>query len=321
MRALLAAALVLALGSAAVAQPPAPVSGFDPTKSAVSEDQLFRQLDRVTGRVSIPDRKAATLEQPAGQEWRDYHRALLPWLGVAFVLGMLALVCAYYVTHGRVRIDGGPAGRTIVRFGALERFVHWLAAASWCVLALSGLNIAFGRQLLLPLLGAQTFSAFSQFAKYAHNYLAFPFTLGIVLILVVWVRHNIPNRVDVEWFRRGGGLFGREHPPAQRFNGGQKITFWVTVLGGGAVAATGFALLLPFTVTDISGQQLAQIAHGVLALLMIAAMLAHIYIGSVGMEGAFGAMGSGQVDVNWAKTHHSLWLNAELQKQESAPAE
>src|SRR5437879_10770983 len=66
--------------------------------------------------------------------------------------------------------------------------------------------------------------------------------------------------------------------------------------------------MFPFYGTNIANMQLAEIVHGVVAVLFVAAMLGHIYIGTVGMEGAFEAMGSGTVDVNWAKQHHSLWL-------------
>jgi formate dehydrogenase subunit gamma len=178
-------------------------------------------------------------------------------------------------------------------------------------LAISGLNITFGRPLLLPLLGPETFTFWSQWAKYAHNFLSFPFTLGVVLIFLMWIGGNIPNRVDVTWVRQGGGIVGNEHPPAKRFNAGQKVIYWIVVLGGGLAAATGYLLMFPFYVTDIAGMQTAQVIHSVVAMLFIAAMLGHIYIGTLGMEGAFEAMGTGDVDVNWAKQHHSLWLQEE----------
>jgi formate dehydrogenase subunit gamma len=128
------------------------------------------------------------------------------------------------------------------------------------------------------------------------------------------VKDNIPNGRDVGWLKAAGGLFGHSHPAAGRFNAGQKMVFWITVLGGTAVAVSGYILIFPFWVTDIAGMQLAHIVHGVISVLMIGAMLGHIYIGSVGMEGAFDAMGSGQVDLNWAKEHHSLWVEDEMKK-------
>ena len=154
----------------------------------------------------------------------------------------------------------------------------------------------------------------------AHNFLAFPFTLGLVVMLLLWVRDNIPNRVDVAWLKAGGGFIGRGQPRAGRFNAGQKAMFWITVLGGGLVAASGYVLIFPFTVADIAGQQLSHMVHGLLSVLMIAVILAHIYIGTIGMEGAFDAMGTGRVDYNWAKEHHALWVEDELAKARDVAA-
>src|SRR5262249_8718061 len=156
---------------------------------------------------------------------------------------------------------------------------------------LSGLNITFGRSLLLPLMNPETFTAWSEWAKYAHNYLSFPFTLGVVLIFLMWIGGNIPNRLDVEWVRRGGGIVRHVQPPAHRFNGGQKLIYWIVALGGAAVAASGYLLMFPFYGTSVETMQNAQMVHAIVALLFIAAMLGHIYIGTIGMEGAFEAMG------------------------------
>ena len=201
-----------------------------------------------------------------------------------------------------------------MRFDLLERVNHWMVASCFIILGLSGLNLTFGRWLLLPVIGPEAFTAVSQAGKIAHNFLAFPFTAGLVVMLLVWLSDNIPNKLDLAWIKAGGGFIGRGHPKAARFNAGQKIVFWVTVLGGGLVATSGYVLIFPFAVTDIAGQQWAHMVHGVLSALMVAAMLAHIYIGSLGMEGAFDAMGTGRVDYNWAKEHHALWVEQELAK-------
>jgi formate dehydrogenase subunit gamma len=283
----------------------------NPTASAVKEQQLLQELNRVQGRVSIPDQRSGVLEQPAGRDWREFRNVTLRWIGGIVIVGMLALLVIFYLSRGMVRLESGRSGRAIVRFTAFERFVHWLTATCFIILAISGLNITFGRPLLLPLIGLEAFSEWSQWAKYAHNYLSFPFTIGVVLIFLIWIAGNIPNKVDVDWLKRGGGMVGHDHPPAYRFNAGQKAIYWIVVLGGGAVAITGYELMFPFYVSGIEGMQIAQIVHSVVAVLFVAAMLAHIYIGTIGMEGAFEAMGTGTVDVNWAKEHHSLWLEEE----------
>jgi len=287
---------------------PANAQQVNPTASSVKEQQLLQELNRIQGRVSIPDQRSGVLEQPAGRDWREFRNVTLRWIGGIAILGVLALLVIFYLSRGMVRIEGGRSGRTIVRFTAFERFVHWMTATCFVVLAVSGLNITFGRPLLLPLIGFEAFSAWSQWAKYAHNYLSFPFTIGVVLIFLMWIGGNIPNKADVDWMKRGGGLVGHDHPPAYRFNAGQKAVYWIVVIGGTAVAVTGYELMFPFYISGIEGMQLAQIVHSVVAVLFVAAMLAHIYIGTIGMEGAFEAMGSGTVDINWAKEHHSLWL-------------
>jgi formate dehydrogenase subunit gamma len=225
---------------------------------------------------------------------------------------MLVILIVFYLARGQVKLESGFSGRRIVRFNGFERFIHWMTATCFIVLALSGLNITFGKSLLLPLIGESAFASWSQLAKYAHNYLSFPFSIGVFMIFLMWLGGNIPNKVDIEWAKRGGGLVGHDQPPAYRFNGGQKMIYWIVVIGGTLVAVTGYLLMFPFYATDIQGMQLAQTIHAIIAVLFVAAMLAHIYIGTIGMEGAFEAMGEGTVDVNWAKEHHRLWLEQEM---------
>ena len=295
--------LVIALPAPSVAQQ------VNPTASSVKEQQLLQELNRINGRVSIPDQRSGVLVQPAGRDWREFRNVTLRWIGGIAILGMLAVLVIFYLSRGMIRLESGRSGRTIVRFTAFERFVHWVTAACFIVLAISGLNITFGRPLLLPLIGFEAFSEWSQWAKYAHIYLSFPFTIGVVVIFLIWIAGNIPNRVDVDWLKRGGGIVGHDHPPAYRFNAGQ--IYWIVIIGGTAVAVSGYLLMFPFYLSGIEGMQWAQVVHSIVAVLFVAAMLAHIYIGTIGMEGAFEAMGSGTVDVNWAKEHHALWLEEE----------
>jgi len=317
IRILIAALAVLTIAGLAA---PAGAQQINPTQEAVNEQQLLREMNRIPGRGSIPDTKSYIIEQPQGRAWQQFHQVTLKWVGAIAILGMLGVLILFFLIRGMVRIEAGRSGRTIVRFNAFERLVHWMTATCFVILALSGLNITFGKDLLLPYVGPETFAAWSQWAKYAHNYLSFPFTLGVVLILLMWVAWNFPSRVDIEWIKAGGGVVGNEHPPARRFNAGQKMIYWIVVLGGGAVAVSGYLLMFPFYGTDIAGMQLAQIVHGVVGVLFVAAMLAHIYIGSIGMEGAFEAMGAGTVDVNWAKQHHSLWFAEREAKGSDSPA-
>ena len=299
-------------------QPAAAQLSFKPTAESVHEDQLLNALkegDKISGRISIPDAMAASLIQPAGRDWRDFHRNKLPIIGGITIIGMFALLLVFLLVRGRIRLDHGFSGTKILRFASFERFTHWLTASCFVVLALSGLNISFGRSLILPLFGADGFATMSAYAKIAHNYLAFPFMLGLLVMFLIWIKDNIPNRIDLEWLKQGGGFFSKgRHVQAERFNAGQKGIFWIVIVGGALMSVSGWFMLFPYLPASVTALQFWTVIHAVVAMLFIAAMLAHVYIGSIGMEGAFEAMGTGEVDLNLAKEHHSLWLEEESTK-------
>lgn len=318
--ALIVCAVVMAIPASA--QQP---SRVNPTESSVQEKQLLEALKPVTGgtaavagRVSIPDKRSGNLIQPQALDWRTFHQTTLPRIGAGAILGIIVLTTLFYMMRGKVRIPGGRSGATMVRFGFLDRFAHWLTATSFIALALTGLNLTFGKYVVLPIVGDSTFTMLSQAGKYVHNYISFSFALGLLLMLFLWVGSNIPHPRDILWFLKGGGLIGGMHPAAGRFNGGQKVIFWSVILGGGAIAVSGYVLMFPFAVTDVGGQQLANIVHALGGVVLTAIIIAHIYIGSVGMEGAFEAMGSGKVDLNWAKEHHSVWVDRVVAKDPGA---
>ncbi len=313
--AVIAVIFMAAMTGAALAQQP---SSVNPTKESVKEEQLLNALrgqGGVAGRISIPDQRAASLITPGNQEWSVFHQGPLRTIGVVAVLGMLAVLTLFYLLRGKIRLASGFSGQLIQRFGSLERFAHWLTAGCFIVLALSGLNLTFGKSLLAPLIGAEAFASLTGLGKIAHNYLAFPFMAGLALMFLIWIKDNIPSGRDIEWAKAGGGLIGKGHVPAGRFNGGQKLIFWIVALGGLAMSISGWHLLFPFADGgSVSDLQFWNMVHGIAGLIFIAVMLAHAYIGSVGMEGAFDAMGTGNVDLNWAKEHHSIWVEDELKK-------
>jgi formate dehydrogenase subunit gamma len=314
LRALVICTLI-AVCAPASAQQQAPF--VDPQASVVNERTLLQQSPRIEGVIDQLDERARVLEQPAGRVWDHFHEVTLHWFGAIVILGTLAALAGAYFLLGRIRISEGRSGRKVPRFSAFERFVHWMTAVSFIVLGITGLNVTFGKLLLLPLIGPDAFTAFSEAAKYAHNFTGFPFMLGLALIPVIWIKDNIPDKTDIEWFRQGGGFIASKHAPARRFNAGEKLVFWGVLGAGTAVSLSGLLLLFPFYVTDIAGMQITQVVHSIIAVLFVALILGHIYIGTLGMEGAFEAMATGEVDFNWAKEHHDLWLQRELTKARS----
>jgi len=306
----------------------------------LSDSEMWRAVrGGIKGQVSIPNKDAGQLVQSDGDVFRAVKNGPLSQFGGIFLLVSLIGIAAFYLIRGRIKIEHGPdpQGRTIERFNALERAVHWLTASSFILLALTGLNVLYGRYVLKPIIGADAFGVITYWGKLLHNYIAFAFILGIVMMFLLWVRHNIPSMHDVRWLLKGGGLFAKGvHPEAPRFNAGQKIVFWLVILGGASLTLSGLALMFPGHITPWAGTfailnvfgaglptelsnlqeiQLSVLWHSLVALVMIGIVIGHIYIGSLGMEGAIDAVGSGQVDLNWAKEHHSLWVAEEAAKQ------
>ena len=203
--------------------------------------ELWKKVrEGLSGQVSIPDRKAGQLVQSDGEAWRNFRNGPLPRVGLWAMVAVVGVLALFFLLRGRIRIEHGWAGRTITRFNEIERIGHWLLAVSFIILALTGLNVLYGRYALLPLIGADAFSAISIAGKWLHNYVAFAFMVGLFLTFVVWIRHNFPSWRDIVWLAKGGGMFVKgSHPPAWKFNAGQKILFWLIMLGGLSLSLSG----------------------------------------------------------------------------------
>lgn len=316
------------------------------TLGGTSDPELWRALryDTADITVSAGGPVAETLMQSSGMAWLEFREGPLSTYGGWLLLGTLGALVLFYLLRGRIAVDGGLAGRTVIRFQFIERFAHWLLAGSFIVLGLTGLAILFGRTVIVPLFGHEANTVLLTASMAIHNNVAWAFIVSLAMILVMWVWHNIPNRLDLVWFAQMGGIIGSKHPPAKKFNAGQKIIFWSCIVFGSLISATGLSLIFPFefplfeqafalinatglpgllgiaplpeVLTPQAEMQLAQILHAGLAFVLMAIIIAHIYIGSVGMEGASGAMTTGEVDEAWAHQHHSIWLD-ELKEKEA----
>src|SRR6201991_275330 len=203
--------LIGATASPALAQKFGPDGAPNPDASVTSQRMLLEQAPRIQGRIDIPDVKASVLMQPAGRTWDFFHEVLLHWGGAIVIVGTIALLALAYLIVGRVRIAAGRSGRKVVRFKAFERFSHWLTAVSFVILGLTGLNITFGKIVLLPLVGPDVFSTISEIAKYLHNFTSFAFVAGLVLIAVIFFSDNLLAKVDIEWVKQGGGFIKSRH--------------------------------------------------------------------------------------------------------------
>lgn len=319
------------------------------TRGVASDSDVYRALRYGSANVTVSSNgpAASVLIQDGGMWWLNFRSGPLREYGTYIIAGMLGIILLFFLIRGKIRIDGEKTGRTVTRFNGIERFGHWLFAGSFLILAITGLLTLYGRDFLIPIFGKEGFATIAQGCKWLHNNLAWAFMLGLIIVTVNWIAHNIPNRTDLKWLAAGGGLFTKgNHPPARKFNAGQKIIFWACILLGVSISLSGLSLLFPFemplfaktfSVANATGipqalgltlpvqmspqeeMQFAQVWHVMIAYVFIAIIVAHIYLGSVGMEGAFDAMGTGEVEEQWAREHHSLWLE-EVQEKEAGKA-
>lgn len=264
-----------------------------------------------SGFTNLPEREGGVLILSAGEDWRQLRNGPMTVYGGWMLVGVLLLIAAYYLLHGQIRTTGQPTGRTIERFTMVERAAHWINAACFVVLALTGIVLLFGKHLLLPVSGYTLFSILATMSKSAHNFVGPLFAVTLIVMFLTFVKDNFPRAGDFAWLLKGGGMFSRKvHLPSHRFNGGEKLMFWgALVLLGTAVAVTGFILDFPNYGQTRSQMQDAWAIHAIAALLFVAVIMGHAYLGTIGMQGALDAMKTGYVDETWAKEHHQYWYD------------
>ncbi|MDW3225429.1 MAG: cytochrome b/b6 domain-containing protein [Paracoccaceae bacterium] len=315
------------------------------TLGGASDPDLWRAYRFNSAAITTQARGPAVdvLIQDGGMRWLIFREGPLLTYGSWLMGGMVVLLAIFYLIRGRIKIDGEKTGRTILRFKSAERFAHWLLAGSFILLGITGLISLAGRKLLIPAFGHEAFSIIAIGSKWVHNNVSWAFILALVLVFVFWVVHNLPDRTDINWIIKGGGIFGGGHPPAKKFNAGQKLIFWSVIILGGSIAVSGVSLLFPFELPMFAAtfeklnalglpqlvglgelntnlaphveMQYAQAWHAIVSFVLMVIVIAHIYIGSVGMEGAYDAMGKGEVELQWAREHHSIWT-AEVEENE-----
>ncbi|NML85620.1 MAG: formate dehydrogenase subunit gamma [Polaromonas sp.] len=304
---------------------------------------LWRQVGQgVTGYSSLPKSEApeaGNLIQPfvqypgsrltnAGEAWRQVRNNWLIPYGGSLLLIMLGAIALFYLGKGSIKLHGAKTGRTIERFTSFERSAHWANAIAFSILAISGIVMAFGKFFALPVIGGSLFGWLTYVLKNLHNFAGPVFGVSLVIIFFTFVRDNMPSRGDLRWLLQGGGLLSGKELPSHRFNAGEKVVFWAGVfLLGIVVLASGLVLdkLVPGLVYERSTMQVAHMVHDIATVLMMAMFIGHIYIGTIGMEGAYAGMKTGYVDETWAREHHEYWYDdvkaGRILAQRSEPVE
>ncbi len=262
-----------------------------------------------SGYSAVQGPESNVLIQNGGQNWRQIRSGPIMFFGKWIMVGAIGLLLLLYVVRGPVAVEKGLARKTVQRWCLSERILHWYTAILFIVLAVTGLSFLFGRSVLIPLFGAKGFSLWASFAYSLHNYSGPAFTVGVLLMIIVWFRNNLPKVHDWQWFLQGGGMVKGKHPSSGKVNAGEKLfVYWFGLLViGVAVCVSGLILDFPLFGQTRATMQLANVVHGATSIIWIAVMCGHTYLGSAGIQGALEGMTSGSVDVNWAKQHHDVW--------------
>lgn len=310
----LALALALAAPLSVVAQ-----TAADKEAQAQAERQRTQPLNNAPmwgqvrsgepGYTTVKGREAGVLVQTAGQTWRE-ARVPISTIG-GIVIGLVFLVLlGYYAWRGSIGVHERPTGRYIQRFSPFERAVHWTMGISFVILGLTGLTLTFGKHILIPVIGYTLFAWLANAAKIAHNFVSPVFLIALPIFILVFVRDNLPKAYDLKWIAKAGGMLDKTggHVPSGRFNAGEKALFWGLVSFLCVVLAiSGVILLFPTFDQSRQTMALANSVHMIAGLLGVAMASFHIYLGTVGMRGAYQAMRYGYVDEAWAREHHELW--------------
>jgi formate dehydrogenase subunit gamma len=262
------------------------------------------------GVTTVKGRETGVLIQTWGQTWRKLHNGPITFYGGWLVVLVLIAIGIFYSLRGPIGLHSPPTGKMIERFSRFERIAHWTMAISFCILALSGLTMLFGKYVLLPVIGYTLFSWLAELGKNLHNFVGPIFLFSVVVFVVKFARDNIPRPHDITWLAKGGGVLSDEVVPSGRFNAGEKIWFWGAVIGLGTVScASGLVLDFPNFDQSRALMMLANVVHVIAAIVFIAWSLTHIYLGTIGTTGAYRAMRDGYVDETWAREHAQYWYD------------
>jgi len=260
--------------------------------------------------TSIPGRETNVLIQSYGETWRQLKNFWITPIAGWLVAAIVVIIGLFYKWRGKITVHAAPTGRLIERFTPFERYMHWTVAISFSILGISGLIMMLGKHVLLPVIGYTVFGWLAQLSKHLHNFSGPVFAVGVVLMILMWALDNLPRAYDIRWLAKLGGMVSGEHVPSGRFNAGEKVWFWLgVVVLSLIVSASGFVLNFPNFDQVRAIMIQANIVHAVTAGLVIAIGLGHIYLGTIGLAGAYDAMRHGYVDESWAKEHHEYWYN------------
>ena len=194
----------------------------------------------------------------------------------------------------------------IVRYSGSDRFNHWLVALLFVLAAISGLAFFHPSLFFLSnVLGG------GQLSRILHPFIGVAmFVLFVILYFKFW-HHNILHKNDRQWLKQIGDVIAdREErlPEVGRYNGGQKLLFWVMTITMLLLVISGMAFWRPYFASNfhIDTVRLAAVVHAGAAAVLILGIIVHVYA-ALWVKGTIRGMWTGVVTSAWARKHHPGW--------------
>ncbi|TNG01310.1 MAG: formate dehydrogenase subunit gamma [Gammaproteobacteria bacterium] len=309
---------LIATPVSAAEQKPTSLSAVVPNPATDLWREVRQRGGPVVGKTQVGGTDAGVLINTQGQAWRELRTVKIIPYSVYLLAVVLIVLIAFRLIRGQIKINAGRSAKRILRFTLSQRVVHWFAGITFLILGITGVILLLGRTLLIPIMGNSAFGNIAAFSKLVHNYIGPVFAVSLVLLFIYYVKDNFFKGRDMMWFLKGGGFFGG-HAHAGRYNAGEKTWFWLSILVGLVVVVTGLILNFPIFGLDRAAMELSLVVHGISSVILFAISLGHIYIATIGMEGALETMTTGYCDANWAKEHHDIWYEEVKDTEEDVP--
>lgn len=202
---------------------------------------------------------------------------------------------------------------TVDRYPGRVRVNHWVTAISLILLTLSGAALFHPALFFLSSLfggGSNT--------RALHPWIGVVLLASFAILFIQMVKYNFWTKADTRWMSHiGEAMSGREEnlPEIGKYNGAQKIVFWLMTLLIIVLFGTGIVIWYEYFGASftIEQQRVGHIVHALAAIAMLLVVIVHIYAGFY-VRGTISAMTEGKVTGGWAFRHHRLWLRQEARE-------
>ncbi len=254
------------------------------------------------------------------QKWGELFVYLqVHWFRVLFLgitIGVLVVFLLHYLIIGPKKFS--HEGKGFYVYSVFKRVIHWLAALAFVIIVPTGFIMIFGQYF-----GG---GEFVRYARYMHSVGTVLFVIAGIPMFLMWFVPMLATFDDIKWFMILGGYLTKKKVvvPAGQFNAGQKMWFWVAMVGGFAMIITGammyfqdfdIEMLKKLNLDQIDLIRIAAIVHNFLGMAVTALFITHMYMSLFAIKGSLGSMIDGHKSEDEIKYMHSSFYKKLMKKK------